>query len=268
MQKIRAQIQQLFNGNERIQSALLASGWGFFALIAFLFAFSSFQYRQTGTQEDSYAQLPLPPAGDVTTTANIRPRGQGGIPQSRFDVFNTGAIGSNQLPDRMDAELDTLRHEIVALRRSTSAMRRLNEQLSSRVKQLEARPPSNPPIPDTGISRPTINAEPTPMPAVPNDGMKNANETQRSNFGIDLGRFSSLDDVESAWMALKVTEAPILGSLSPLASVQQRDGGLSAHLLVGPFPNAADAAATCARLAARRITCKPTLFVGQQLTMR
>ena len=94
------------------------------------------------------------------------------------------------------------------------------------------------------------------------------NSAPRSNFGIDLGQYASLDDVESAWSALKVTESAIIGSLSPLASVYQANGTMSAHLLAGPFPNAADAAKTCARLTARRIACKPTLFVGQQLTAR
>lgn len=279
MQKIRSQFQQLFNGNERIQSALLAFGWGFFALIALLFAVSAFQYRKTADREDIYAQLPLPAAGDVLTTANIGPRDAGGVPQSRFDVFNSGPIASGHLPDRMDAELETLRLEIIALRRSASAMRRLNEELSSRVNQLEDRSASLPSAPHTGIRQlPNRTRQATKQAKRPNapagtiaatsTSMNDANTAPRSNFGIDLGRFASLDDVRSAWQALKITEAPIIGSLSPLASFRQQSGGLGAHLLAGPFPNAADAAATCARLSARKIQCKPTLFVGQQLTMR
>ena len=275
MQKIRSQFQQLFNGNERIQSALFAFGWGFFALIALLFAVSAFQYRKTADREDIYAQLPLPAAGDVLTTANIGPRDAGGVPQSRFDVFNSGPIASGHLPDRMDAELETLRMEIIALRRSASAMRRLNEELSSRVNQLEDRSASLPQAPGTGIRRAPSRKQQTTRPAAPADtiaatstSMNDANSAPRSNFGIDLGRFASLDDVRSAWQALKITEASIIGSLSPLASFRQQSSGLSAHLLAGPFPNAADAAATCARLSARKIQCKPTLFVGQQLTMR
>ncbi|AXS40491.1 hypothetical protein [Breoghania sp. L-A4] len=242
--------------------------------MAFLFAVSAFQFRIDDVDlEASYAQIPLPPGGDVTTTANIGTRNgtRGGVPRQRFDIFEASSPESNALSNRMDVELKTLRHEIIALRRSSEAMRHLNEQLSIRVNELEAQAPNaQHTVPSAGISRlpsgvrRSASNDERPASQAP----VSSSSAPRSNFGIDLGRYSSLDDVESAWSALKVTESSIIGSLSPLASVYQANGSLSAHLLAGPFPNAADAAKTCARLTARRIACKPTLFVGQQLTAR
>lgn len=263
--------QQLFDGllkgNERLQTALQVSGWGFSALIAFLFAFSAFQYRLPDYDRANFAQMPLPLAGDVETTANIGGGVRSGVPRQRFDVFDTTAPASGVLSNQMDAELQTLRHEIIALRRSSESMRRLNEQLSTRLNRLEQDTPAKPTTPSAGVTRqtrPTAQKSASETPFT----MKDASSAPRSDFGIDLGSYYTLDDVEAAWKALQATEGAIIGSLSPRASIYQNNGKFSAHLLAGPFPNAADAAATCARLTSRQISCKPTLYVGQQLSMR
>lgn len=271
MQKKKPQLRLLFNGlfdgSEQVRSALLLSGWGFCALMAFLFALSAFQYRQTGFPGPEYAQIPLPPGGDVATTASIGP--SGGVPASRFDVFNATSPTTNALSNRMDAELETLRQEIIALRRSTEAMRQLNEQLSGRINQLEGEPGPTAALPP--VSKGTRRT-PAGLPQVRRSAngfaAPTANSAPRSDFGIALGDFYSLDDAEKAWSALMQTEASIIGQLSPLAAVEQRSNGMVAHLLAGPFANAAEAAATCARLAAREIECKPTLYAGQRLSMR
>lgn len=267
MQNKKSLLRQLFNGNERARSALLIFGWGFCALMASLFALSSFQYRPPDDLGMDFAQIPLPPAGDVTTTGSIGTQARTGVPSQRFDIFNAAPVSSGGLSNRMDVELETLRREIIALRRSAEAMRHLNEQLSGRVNQLEARSQARTTQPTAGLSR-TATTPPNKRPAAVSDSTKNAGNAPRSNFGIDLGRYTSLDDVEKAWKALKETEAAIIGSLEPLASVYQRNDGLTAHLLAGPFSNAADAAKTCARLTQRRISCKPTLYVGQRLAVR
>lgn len=268
MRRAKSIVQQLTTGNERFRSAVLVFGWGFCALIAFLFGLTAFQYRipdfeRADFGRQNFAQIPLPPGGEVTTTASIGDT-RDGAGNPRFDVFGSQLPGQGQLASRLDTEMDSLRSEIIALRRSAESLRKLNERLSDRVSELELRPKGQPSVPSAGVSRST---RPRGQ-ATSSDPMEEAPQAHKSAFGIDLGRYASLPDVENAWRALRTTEQPIIGHLAPLASVMQQNGTMIAHLLAGPFPNAADAAATCARLEARKIDCKPTLYVGQKLSMR
>ncbi|MDJ0929653.1 hypothetical protein [Breoghania sp.] len=64
---------------------------------------------------------------------------------------------------------------------------------------------------------------------------------------------------------MRETESRVIGSLSPLATITERGNKMVPHLIAGPFDNAADAAAACARPEKRLITCKPTIFAGQPL---
>lgn len=282
-------IQELLNGDARMRVGALLVGWGFTAVMALLVAVSAYQNRLPDPFRAQYAAYPLPEAGEIETTASIGDAQKTG----RFGVF-TGLGGQKGgLPERVDAELETLRQEIIALRRSADALRRQNEVVSNRLAMLEA----DVPRPDAGLGRPsetrTLATRPTlvvPPPAAsqrggslgmaadgsdpittgsiakPADGMAGAAVAPRSEFGIDLGSYASLADVASAWQAMRVTESAIIGKLSPLAAVTEKAGTMSAHLVAGPFSNAADAAAACARLSKRRIDCTPTLYAGQPLS--
>lgn len=118
-------------------------GWGFLAVLAFIFAFASWHYDGINGASRLPAFAQLPTAGPVNTTASI---GQeeiiSGEEPADLDVFSTPSIRSTEeLDKRVSAELTTLRREIVQLRRSVVALRELNTNLFARIDQLERSEP-------------------------------------------------------------------------------------------------------------------------------
>ncbi len=281
---------ELMKGGARLRTGAALLGWGFSASMALLVAVSSYQNKAPDPFSQPYAAMVLPDAGDVTTTASIGKRSR----PTEFGVFSNPTPVSGVRPDRVEAEIDTLRHEIVALRRSAEALRRQNDIMSDRLATLEGGERANGSRPSGAIpaaprsfanaapasrTRATVTAQNTSpavdtmitgniRPAAPAAASLSATTAPRTQFGIDLGAYGSLAEVAGAWRAMRVTETAVIGPLSPLASVVESGDKMVAHLVAGPFVNAADAAAACARLEKRLIACKPTLFSGQQLPAR
>ena len=268
-------IQKLVKGDARVRSGVILLGWGFSATMSLLIAVSAYQNRTPDPFAQQYAALALPDAVDVDTTASI---GNGGRRPTEFSVFSDPAPVASTRPGRFEAEIETLRHEIVALRRSAESLRRQNDIMSDRLAMIEgggnAAPRQVPSYP--APTRYAANTRQQASDPLITGSIRKQSKTAtaapsvpRSKFGIDLGAYASLEEVARAWRAMQATEERVVGNLLPIASIVQ-DGQqkMVAHLVAGPFDNAADAAATCARLEKRLIDCKPTLFAGQPLPAR
>jgi hypothetical protein len=103
---------------------------------------------------------------------------------------------------------------------------------------------------------------PQPQPA------DEAATTQKSEFGIDIGRANSLDGLRQIWTSLKAKHKSKLDDLRPIVTMRElaRSGGVELRLVAGPLPNASAAARMCASLAG--VACHPTVFDGQKLVVR
>ncbi|WP_420415510.1 hypothetical protein [Roseibium sp.] len=83
---------------------------------------------------------------------------------------------------------------------------------------------------------------------------------KRSDFGAIVGHFSSLAEAANAWSKFKEQNEERMRDLRPLIKNRSAQGGVS--LLVGPFGNAADAAAACFYLLDVTDLCQPALYAG------
>lgn len=83
---------------------------------------------------------------------------------------------------------------------------------------------------------------------------------KRSDFGAIVGHYSSLAEAANAWSKFKEQNEERMRDLRPLIKNRSSQGGVS--LLVGPFGNAADAAAACFYLLDVTDLCQPALYAG------
>ncbi|WP_321339962.1 SPOR domain-containing protein [uncultured Cohaesibacter sp.] len=90
----------------------------------------------------------------------------------------------------------------------------------------------------------------------------------QTSFGIDLGSFVSISDIRSAWKEVSGAQKNLVGDLRPLSRVTQlTDGRLALHLVLGPIPNAAQAASVCAQLNYANYDCSVSAYRGQSLAL-
>lgn len=81
---------------------------------------------------------------------------------------------------------------------------------------------------------------------------------RRTDFGIDLGLYASRNAAEEAWTSLRAAREDLPAQL--VSRVLPEEEGQSVRLYVGPYPNAADAAASCVHIADEGISCRPVPF--------
>ena len=92
--------------------------------------------------------------------------------------------------------------------------------------------------------------------------------SSQTSFGIDLGSFVSITDIRAAWREVSGQQKILVGDLRPLSRVsQQDDGRLALHLVLGPIPNAAQAASLCAQLNYANYDCSISAYRGQSLAL-
>ena len=88
-------------------------------------------------------------------------------------------------------------------------------------------------------------------------------------FGIDLGQFISIADLEGAWNEISISQRPIVGDLKALSRVMRGSRNeLVLNLVAGPIQNAAEAASLCAQLKFRGYGCRVSVYQGQALANR
>lgn len=89
---------------------------------------------------------------------------------------------------------------------------------------------------------------------------------QRTDFGIDLGRYASQSAAEEAWSGLRAAHKDLPAQV--LSRIVPQDDGEGVRLYAGPYPNAADAAATCVYIADEGISCRPVPFPRDRAEQR
>ncbi|WP_319414338.1 hypothetical protein [uncultured Cohaesibacter sp.] len=88
-------------------------------------------------------------------------------------------------------------------------------------------------------------------------------------FGLDLGTFVSISDINGAWREISETKKSLVGDLRPLSRVTQNtEGQLALHLVLGPISNAAQAASICAQLNYSNFECSVSAYRGQSLALK
>lgn len=94
-----------------------------------------------------------------------------------------------------------------------------------------------------------------------------ANESNKGEYGADIGSAASFDGLRALWSATKANNADAFENLYPMVSVQEnsRTKARQLRLIVGPFSDWEDAHHFCAAVASPRLVCQPTGFDGQRL---
>lgn len=88
----------------------------------------------------------------------------------------------------------------------------------------------------------------------------------RTEFGVDIGSGSDLDQVRMLWTAAKARYGRIFGNLRPIVVRQEdRAGNPDYRLVVGPLSNASAAARLCATLGAADTVCSTRPYQGERL---
>lgn len=86
---------------------------------------------------------------------------------------------------------------------------------------------------------------------------------KRSDFGAVVGHYSTLAEAANAWAKFREQNEDRMRDLRPMIKNRMAQGGVS--LLIGPFGNAADAAAACFYLLDVTDLCQPALYSGDPL---
>lgn len=91
----------------------------------------------------------------------------------------------------------------------------------------------------------------------------------RSQFGIELGTDQSMGALRTRWVKLMEQFGTVMAGYEPVISASDSDKGVLLHLVVGPFSNAEEAAATCAKLRTSGLSiCAPVPYDGQRLALQ
>lgn len=178
--------------------------------------------------------------------------------------------------DLLQAKLDNL--EI--LFRQVSAG---NDDLARRLQEFEDRMgpytaslgrPGQPGLPKPGPGAKGDRAsthfkrETPARPAAKVAGVRKQQSTRptQTYFAIQLPSFRTIPELRNAWRQIRRQAADTVSDLEPrYYAVQNGNAGIVYRLLAGPIKNAAEAAGRCARLQARNLQCKTTVFTGEPI---
>jgi hypothetical protein len=113
---------------------------------------------------------------------------------------------------------------------------------------------------------------PSPAPSVRVSALPEAQPmaptvVSRTEFGVDIGSGSDLDEVRMLWNAAKARHGRMFGNLRPIVVRREDHAGFPDYrLVVGPLSNASAAAKLCATLGAADIMCSTRPYQGERLT--
>lgn len=161
-------------------------------------------------------------------------------------------------------ELSEQRYRLQA--RLDSLERSVGDLTGSIARVASAPPPpiwATAPLPEPIVAPPDTVAPPPPLPPAADEAT-----APKSEFGIDIGRASSLDGLRQLWNALKGKHGNTLEGLRPIVTMREtpKSGAVELRLVAGPLPNASAAARMCASLSG--VACHPTVYDGQKLVVR
>lgn len=169
-----------------------------------------------------------------------------------------------------------LRDDLAALRLGLEELHRRDRQLEQRLAELEAAfgpvtaalprgqggPSGRPvapatvrmlPMPADGFADTGFEASPLPVAAA---------APTTTQFAVAVAQGRTATELRVRWKSLQSLHPTLLGSLEARQAATS-DGAL--RLLAGPFRNAAQAAALCARLQSAAPDCTATAFLGAPL---
>jgi hypothetical protein len=110
---------------------------------------------------------------------------------------------------------------------------------------------------------------PTPparLAAIPAEAPPPPPSATRTEFGVDIGSGSNMDEVKALWNAAKAHHGRLIGNLRPIVAMREdRTGAVDMRLIVGPLTNAGAAAKLCASLGAADVMCSTRPYEGQRL---
>jgi hypothetical protein len=247
--------------------------WFAVAAFALVFAVVALYYGGVDRSSVFAARFSTP---DTMTTGSVRPA----VATVSGDdtVFDGGRSDIAATPRPSDgaaslADVSRLKVENVALRQSVDQLRGQIDRLTERLGEVESRLVEMTgsisgngqdksstffDVPDVPPSA-TASATPPEAPAAA------APSTQ---FGIELGAFSDLNAVKTAWRRMLDEHGNLFSGLDALATVRDRMGRTELLLVAGPFKNAADASEHCGKVEAAGLICQPAFYLGQQLSIR
>lgn len=198
------------------------------------------------------------------------------------DSFLDGVLmnqpGAEDRSSAMTAELEQARSEAAEARRTVA-------ELAARLDRIEAAfGPFTGSIPEGPAADVVPESAPAALPLVPpmNEGEINdrlsqfaeleavseASTVQSTGFAITLASAATMTDAQKLWRALGERHPDLLGSLEPRLVVDEISGLLSLRVIAGPFRNAAEAQALCAKFRSTGQPCETTVFDGQRLAMQ
>jgi hypothetical protein len=94
-----------------------------------------------------------------------------------------------------------------------------------------------------------------------------ATTVSRTEFGVDIGSGSDLDEVRMLWNAAKARHGRVFGNLRPIVVRREDRAGFPDYrLVIGPLSNASAAAKLCAALGAADTMCSTRPYQGERLT--
>ncbi len=219
------------------------------------------------TNEEKPGQKDSPTA-DETAVAPVANTGA--------DALETGETGpSSDEPDRSEKQTRPVR--VIALSEPPSLVPEEPEAATDQIAALT--PVDREPVPEAAGPRPIVtpsskpgNAVTAPTGAVPVNARSVEDPASisatRTSFAADLGVFSTREEMVQAWVQLKEDSPDLLQPLTAVFHVQDNGQADPYRLLAGPFVNAADAATLCVRLAAKKIECQPSLYLGETLSLQ
>jgi hypothetical protein len=89
----------------------------------------------------------------------------------------------------------------------------------------------------------------------------------RTEFGVDIGSGSDLEEVRLLWNAAKAQHGRAIANLRPIVVRREdRAGNPDYRLVLGPLVNAGAAAKLCATLGAADVMCSTRPYQGERLT--
>lgn len=117
-------------------------------------------------------------------------------------------------------------------------------------------PPPAEPAPPVRVAALPPESQPAPPPTV-----------SRTEFGVDIGSGSNLEEVRVLWNAARAQHGRLIGKLRPIVwRREDRAGNPDYRLIVGPLANAAAAARLCGRLGAADVMCSTRPYQGEVFT--
>lgn len=193
----------------------------------------------------------------------------------RSDIAGSFSAGSFSDDAATTLGLSRAIGETTALRQTVAQLRQQMDGLSERLSSLESKldrmtgsvaQPREPMF----VDKPDVAV--TPSASLPGSAAGGASASPQgrapTGFGLELGSFDNVAAVRTSWRQLLQSYPNLFSGLDGLVSVRDRDGGTELRLIAGPFRSAADANEHCSKLEAAGIGCKPTFFLGQQLSLR